>query len=168
MISGSWFAGALLAVFGVLILLARAASAGIRKIALGVLPFAWRQGLANLHRPNNQTTAVTLAIGLGTFLLVTLSSVQNMLVAQVAGRAGAGEPNLVLFDVQGDQRQSIGELIKSQGISLHGEVPVVTMRLSSVKGQSVEELRANRAREDSALGAAPRISFDVPRRADEH
>ena len=144
MISGSWFAGALLAVFGVLILLARAASAGIRKIALGVLPFAWRQGLANLHRPNNQTTAVTLAIGLGTFLLVTLYSVQNMLVAQVAGRAGAGEPNLVLFDVQGDQRQSIGELIKSQGISLRGEVPVVTMRLSSVKGQRVEELRANR------------------------
>ena len=143
MISGSWFAGALLAVFGVLILLARAASAGIRKIALGVLPFAWRQGLANLHRPNNQTTAVTLAIGLGTFLLVTLYSVQNMLVAQVAGRAGAGEPNLVLFDVQGDQRQSIGELIKSQGISLRGEVPVVTMRLSSVKGQRVEELRAN-------------------------
>ena len=43
----------------------------------------------------------------------------SMLVAQVAGRAGAGEPNLVLFDVQGDQRQSIGELIKSQGISLH-------------------------------------------------
>jgi len=130
-------------VFGVLVLLARAASAGIRKLALGVLPFAWRQGLANLHRPNNQTTAVTLAIGLGTFLLVTLYSVQNMLVAQVAGRAGAGEPNLVLFDVQGDQRQSIGELIKSQGISLRGEVPVVTMRLSSVKGQRVEELRAN-------------------------
>jgi putative ABC transport system permease protein len=99
--------------------------------------------LANLHRPNNQTTAVTLAIGLGTFLLVTLYSVQHMLVAQVAGRAGAGEPNLVLFDVQGDQRQSIGELIKSQGISLRGEVPVVTMRLSSVKGQRVEELRAN-------------------------
>jgi putative ABC transport system permease protein len=140
---GSWFAGALLAVFGLLILLARAASAAIRKLALGALPFAWRQGLANLHRPNNQTTAVTLAIGLGTFLLITLYSVQNMLVAQVAGRAGAGEPNLVLFDVQGDQRHSIADLIRSQGITVRGEVPVVTMRLSAVKGQRVEDLRAN-------------------------
>jgi putative ABC transport system permease protein len=143
-ILGSWFAGGLLVAFAVLILLARAASAGMRKIALGALPFAWRQGLANLHRPNNQTTAVTLAIGLGTFLLVTLYSVHNMLVAQVAGRGGAGEPNLVLFDVQGDQRQGVAELLKSQGVSLHEEVPVVTMRLSTVKGRRVEDLRADR------------------------
>ena len=49
--------------------------------------FPWRQGLANLYRPNNQTAAVTLAIGLGTFLLVTLCGVQNMLVKQVTLRA---------------------------------------------------------------------------------
>ena len=142
-ISGSWFAAAVLAVFGVLILMARGASALMRKLAPGLLSFPWRQGLANLHRPNNQTTAVMLAIGLGTFLLVTLYSVQRVLVAQVAGRAGAGEPNLVLFDVQPDQRQSLADLIGSQGVSLRGEVPIVTMRLSRVKGRSVEELRAD-------------------------
>ncbi len=87
---GSWFTAAVAAVFGVLILLARAASAVMRRFAPGFLSFAWRQGFANLHRPNNQTTAVMLAIGLGTFFLVTLYSVQRMLVAQVAGRAGAG------------------------------------------------------------------------------
>ena len=85
-----------------------------------------------------------------------------MLVAQVAGRAGAGEPNLVLFDVQGDQRQSIAELIKSQGISLHGEVPD---RHHAIEfGEREESRRASRqsARQNSVLGAAPRISFDVP------
>ncbi len=140
---GSWFAVGLLAVFGILIVLARTASALMRRLAPGVFSFAWRQGLANLHRPNNQTTAVTLAIGLGTFLLVTLYSVQDTLVTQVTARAGAGEPNLVLFDVQRDQRQAIAELIKSQGVSFHGEVPIVTMRLSAVKGRRVEDLRAD-------------------------
>ena len=141
-LSGSWFTAGVLAVFGVLFGLARGASALLRKFAPAFLSFAWRQGLANLHRPNNQTSAVMLAIGLGTFLLVTLYSAQRMLVGQVAGRAGAGEPNLVLFDVQRDQRAGIAELMRSQGLSLREEVPIVTMRLIRVKDRSVEELRA--------------------------
>lgn len=142
-IAGSWFTAGVLAVFGLLILLARGASATMRRFAQRLLSFPWRQGLANLHRPNNQTTAVMLAIGLGTFLLVILYSVQHVLVEQVAGRAGAGEANLVLFDVQPDQRQGLAELIRSQGVSLRDEVPIVTMRLSRIKGRSVEELRAD-------------------------
>lgn len=143
-LSGSWFTAGVLAVFGVLFALARGASALLRKTAPVFLSFPWRQGLANLHRPNNQTAAVMLAIGLGTFLLVTLYSAQRMLVSQVAGRAATGEPNLVLFDVQRDQRAGITELIVSQGISMREEVPIVTMRLTRVKGTSVDELRAER------------------------
>ena len=141
---GSWFTAGVLAVFGILILLARGGAALMRKVAPGVLNFAWRQGLANLHRPNNQTTAVILAIGLGTFLLVTLYSVHNMLVNQVLQRSGDGEPNLVLFDVQKDQRQGMADLLKSLEIRLQNEVPIVTMRLSAVRGRRVEELRADR------------------------
>ena len=140
-LSGTWFSLGILAVFGVLFALARGASLLLRKIAPAFLSFSWRQGLANLHRPNNQTAAVMLAIGLGTFLLVTLYSAQNMLVSQVSGRAGAGEPNMVLFDVQPDQRAGIGELIRSQGLALREEVPIVTMRLTRVKDKTVQELR---------------------------
>jgi len=142
---GLWFTAGVLAVFGILILLARGGSVLMRRVAPAVLNFAWRQGLANLHRPNNQTTAVILAIGLGTFLLVTLYSVHNMLVAQVVQRSGQGEPNLVLFDVQRDQRQGVADLLKSLEIRLHAEVPVVTMRLSAVKGRRVEDLRGDSA-----------------------
>lgn len=141
---GSWFALGVVVVFAILILLARTASALMRRLMPAALSFSWRQGLANLHRPNNQTTAMTLAIGLGTFLLVTLYSAQSLLVQQVAARAGAGESNLVLFDVQRDQLQGIAELVKSQGISFQGEVPVVSMHLSAVKGRRVEDLRADR------------------------
>ena len=142
---GLGFTLGVLAVFGILILLARGGSAMMQKAAPAVLNFAWRQGLANLHRPNNQTTAVILAIGLGTFLLVTLYSVHNMLVDQVMQRGGHGEPNLVLFDVQRDQRQGIVGLLSSLEIRLHAEVPIVTMRLSAVKGKKVEALRADAA-----------------------
>jgi putative ABC transport system permease protein len=141
-VSGSWFTAGVLAVFGILFTLARGASALLRRFAPAFLSFAWRQGLANLHRPNNQTAAVMIAIGLGTFLLVTLYSSQRMLVSQVAGRAGAGEANLVLFDVQRNQRSGIAELIRSQGLALREQVPIVTMRLIRVNGRTVQQLRS--------------------------
>jgi putative ABC transport system permease protein len=134
-----------LAVFAVLIGLARAGAGLMRRVAPGLLNFAWRQGLANLYRPNNQTAAVTLAIGLGTFLLVMIASVQSMLIGRVAALGSEGESNLVLFDVQPDQRGRVRELMSSLAVGVQAEVPIVTMRLSAVKGRSVAALRADPA-----------------------
>jgi len=149
--TGNWLHGTLFSagvcgVFSFLVLCARSATALMSRFAPRVLTFAWRQGLANLYRPNNQTLAVTLSIGLGSFLLVTLYSTQNMLIQQVERRSGQGDPNLVLFDVQSDQRKGIAGLLRAHEIPLRAEVPVVTMRLTSVKGRPADELRADTAR----------------------
>ncbi len=145
---GSWrqglvFAGAVLLVFLLLALLARIGAFAMRQVAPRFLAFSWRQGLSNLHRPSNQTTAVMLAIGLGTFLLVTLHGAQDTLLRQVDRRIGQNEPNLVLFDVQNEQRKGIGELFSRFEIPRHAEVPIVTMRLTAVKGRRAEEIRAD-------------------------
>lgn len=140
---GLWFTCVVVVVFAILLALARAALALMRKVAPKILNFAWRQGLANLHRPNNQTNAVTLAIGLGTFLLVTVASVQSTLVAHVAKLGGEGESNLVLFDVQPDQRAGLRDLMTSLGVAIQAEVPIVTMRLTAVNGKSVGALGAD-------------------------
>jgi putative ABC transport system permease protein len=139
---GLFFAGMVLGAFGLLASLARLISTLMRKLVPVSWPYPWRQGLANLHRPNNQTTAVMLSIGLGTFLLVTLYGVQSMLVNQVVARTGQGEPNLVLFDVQNDQKEGIANLFESFDIRNYEEVPIVTMRLAAIKGKTIEEIRA--------------------------
>lgn len=140
---GLIFTGAVLVVFGLLAFIARGISQLLRKLIPAILPYPWRHGLANLHRPNNQTTVVMLSIGLGTFLLVTLYGVQSMLVNQVVERAGKGEPNLVLFDVQRDQRERITALLKSFNLRWYDEVPIVTLRLAAIKDKRVEEIRAD-------------------------
>jgi putative ABC transport system permease protein len=142
-LSGLWFSTAVFAAFGLLALIARGIATFLKKVIPDFLPYPWRQGLANLHRPNNQTTAVMLSIGLGTFLLASLYGVQGMLLRQVGERSGKGEPNLVLFDIQKDQREGIGALFKSFNVSSFDEVPIVTMRLAAVKGRSVDEIRAD-------------------------
>jgi putative ABC transport system permease protein len=140
---GLWFTAGVSVGFGLLAVVARGISILMRTLIPGFLPFPWRQGLANLHRPNNQTTAVMLAVGLGTFLLITLYNVRSALMSQVVQRSGKGEPNLVLFDVQQEQRRGVEELVRSFSLGLYSEVPVVTMRLSAVKDRRVEEIRAD-------------------------
>jgi putative ABC transport system permease protein len=142
---GLWFSAAVAIAFGLLAAVAKGLTALLKTLLIGFLPFPWRQGLANLHRPNNQTTAVMLAVGLATFLLLTLYNVRHQLVRQAAERGGDGEPNLVLFDVQREQRQELAQLLASLDIDLRDQVPVVTMRLAAVKGRRIEELRADGA-----------------------
>jgi putative ABC transport system permease protein len=141
---GLWFTAAVALAFGLLVAISRGLAALLKIFFPSYLPFPWRQGLANLYRPNNQATAMMLAVGLATFLLVTLYNVRHQLVQQVAEKGGGhGEANLVLFDVQQDQRQELADLLNSMNIALQDQVPVVTMRLAAVKGRRVEELRAD-------------------------
>ncbi len=135
------FTAGVIVAFTTIAAAARAASALMKRVAAPVLPFAWRQGLANVHRPNNQTTALMLALGLGAFLLATLYNVQNTLLAEVAQRGGAHEPNLVLFDVQTTQRAAVRQLVATFKVPILDAVPVVSMRLAAVKGRPVKELR---------------------------
>src|SRR5205823_6583130 len=105
---GSWRQGAIFAgAIGVSLLLLWAASWALVQVMRRWLPerwpYVWRQGLANLHRPANQTVTLVLAIGFGAFLLGTLYLVQYNLLRQLRLTGGPARPNLVLFDIQPDQ-----------------------------------------------------------------
>jgi putative ABC transport system permease protein len=100
-------------------------------------PYVWRQGLANLHRPANQTTTVVLALGFGAFLLATLYLVQNNLLRQLDLSGGKDRPNLVVLDIQPDQLAPAESLLKADQLTLTGPVPIVPMRIASLKGTPV-------------------------------
>jgi len=128
-------------VFGVLSGLGRILMRLSRRLAGTRRSYIWRQGVANLFRPNNRTLLVILALGLGTFLVVTMQLSQGMLLAHVASMRGKTATNLVFYDLQSDQRKQARALIERMGRPVLRDVPLVTMRIASVKGQSAEELR---------------------------
>jgi putative ABC transport system permease protein len=103
--------------------------------------YVWRQGLANLYRPNNQTGILIISIGLGTALICTMFFIQNILLNRVSLSASGNQPNMVLFDIQSSQREKVLELAKEQGLPVNGTVPVVNMRLESVNNITAETLR---------------------------
>ncbi|MFN4145535.1 MAG: ABC transporter permease [Runella sp.] len=106
-------------------------------------PASWgylsRQGLANLYRPNNQTVILMVAIGLGTMFICTLLFVQNLLLQRLQLSTGNNQPNMVLFDIQTSQKQAVKDLVQTQNLPVLQDVPIVTMRLEQLNGQTATE-----------------------------
>jgi putative ABC transport system permease protein len=139
---GLEFAAGLGVVFGALTLLAKLLMLAARKWAPARLPFVVRQGVANLHRPNNRTLLLILSLGLGTFLLTCLYLAQQTLLQRLTLAKDKSHANVVLFDIQSSQTGALTQLIHSLRLPVLDEIPIVTMRLSSVKGRSVESILA--------------------------
>jgi putative ABC transport system permease protein len=102
--------------------------------------YVYRQGIANLYRPHNQTVAITLAVGFGVFLITTVYVVQGSLLHQISLDATPDRPNLVLFDVQKDQRDSVESLIIAHGLPILSTIPIVPARISHINGRNVREI----------------------------
>ncbi len=95
-----FFSGSMLVTSLILFLVARLLMWLARRFFPSSWNYLWRQGFANLYRPNNQTIILIITIGLGAAFIGTLYSVQNMLIRRVSMSASAGQPNMLLFDIQ--------------------------------------------------------------------
>lgn len=105
--------------------------------------FALRQGLANLYRPNNRTLLLTVSLGLGTFLLLNLYLSREVLLAQFRSIGTKDQPNIFLFDIQPDQAPEVADAVRSFGLPVIQEAPIVTMRLTEIKGRSAADILAD-------------------------
>lgn len=141
---GVGFALALAAGLGVLTGVARLLAWTARRWFPRRLPYVWRQGLANLYRPDNRTVLLLVSLGLGTFLGLTLYLVRGSLLREFGGSTGEDRPNLLFFDVQDDQLAGVEARLRAEGAPARQEAPIVTMRISALKGQPVEELLRDR------------------------
>lgn len=126
---------------GMLFLVARGLMWLVRRFFPTHWPYVWRQGLANLYRPNNQTATLLLSLGLGMLLVSTLFFSQDMLMSQLNFASRDDAPNLIFFDIQPDQNRGINDIIRGNDAPVLQNVPMVTMRLDSLRGRSVEAIR---------------------------
>ncbi|MBI5767997.1 MAG: ABC transporter permease [Verrucomicrobia bacterium] len=139
--TGAGFTAAMAAGFAVLAGVAAAiAWAAKRFTPRAGLPYVWRQGLANLHRPNNRTILLLLSLGLGTFLMLTLVLTRATLLHKIEAIGGPSRPNLMFFDIQEDEIGKLNAVAQAQRAPVVAQAPIVTMRIAALKGQPVEEL----------------------------
>jgi putative ABC transport system permease protein len=137
---GLIFAGALFVAVGIFAGVAKLLIVGIRKFFPHGWSFVLRQGLANLYRPNNRTLLLTLALGLGTFLLLNLYLSREVLLAQFQSIGANNQPNIFFFDIQPDQKAGVAEIVRASGMPVIQEAPIVTMRLAELKGRKTSDI----------------------------
>ncbi len=129
------------AVLAVLIASASALSWVARRTLRAGWPYVMRQGVANLYRPANQTRAVILSLGFGSFLLSTLYLVQSNLLGDLRRISAESRGNLIMFDVQADQVSGVDSIVRATATPLIQRTPIVTMRVSSINGRDVNVLQ---------------------------
>jgi putative ABC transport system permease protein len=157
--TGLWFAGGIGAALLILWIAALGLIRGVRRWFPDRLRYVWRQGLANLYRPGNQTVPVVLALGFGGFLLATIALVQANLQRTLKLDADPTRPNLVFFDIQPDQLSGIDSLVRADGFPMRPAVPIVPMRILSVKGVPVTEILGDTLRRRDDGEPAGRWAF---------
>ena len=136
-----YFTGGVMFAFIVLTALAYAMMWLARKFFPSSWSYLWRQGFANLFRPNNQTLILVVSIGLGTAFICTLFFVQDILIDRVTMSSSKNQPNMVLFDIQSEQRQAVSDLTKSMQLPIIQEVPIVNMRMIEIKGRNAASFK---------------------------
>ncbi len=132
------------------IVLAVVANFGM-KLVRRFFPKHWnytaRQGLLNLYRPNNQTVVLVLAIGLGTFLISTLYFTKDILLAKTEVGQTPENANIIILDVQNHQRDEVIAQLKQSELPILDNIPLVTMRMHSIKGALVNDIRQDSTRQ---------------------
>jgi putative ABC transport system permease protein len=117
--------------------------AAVKNLRLKSFSYTMRQGMANLFRPNNQTSMLVTTLGMGMLLIGTLYLSQDMLLQRIQFETGEQMPDLVFYDIQTDQNEDVLSMIEENGGDVLLNVPIVSMRLESRKGVPVRELRAD-------------------------
>ncbi len=123
--------------------------------------FAFRQGLSNLFRPNNQTQTLLVSIGLGTAVLTTLLITQGLILRNVANMDAGSQPNMILYGIERTQKDSLAAITRQFNMPIIQQVPIVTMRIEGWKGRTKAEWLADTTRNARtwAINREARVTF---------
>jgi putative ABC transport system permease protein len=101
--------------------------------------FALRQAVLHIARPGNQTRVILLAVGLGTFFILGVRTLQANLLKDFEMQVGEDAPDMFLIDIQADQKDSLAAFIDDQNGNQPppNVIPILRARITAVRGREV-------------------------------
>ncbi|MBY0495193.1 MAG: ABC transporter permease [Cyanobacteria bacterium] len=124
--------------------------------------FALRHAVLQLSRPGSQMRIVLLAVGLGSFFIIGVRSLQENLVDQFAVRMTKDSPDMFLLDIQRDQVAAVEQAIAAHmdpGVTAPPLVPVLRARVVGVAGRDVNLENYEDVRGRGSLGREYTITY---------
>jgi putative ABC transport system permease protein len=103
--------------------------------------FALRHAVLQLSRPGSQVRIVLLAVGLGSFFIIGVRSLQENLIAQFKVDLSPDAPDMFLLDIQSDQVDAVRSVVAARqepGAPPPRLIPVLRARVVAVQGGEVQ------------------------------
>ncbi|MGE0462172.1 MAG: ABC transporter permease [Vicinamibacterales bacterium] len=103
--------------------------------------FPLRHAVLQLSRPGSQARIVLLAVGLGSFFIIGVRSLQENLIAEFAVDLSPEAPDMFMLDIQADQVEAVRALITARqdpGAPPPRLLPVLRARVVGVQGRDVQ------------------------------
>jgi putative ABC transport system permease protein len=104
----------------------------------GGVGIAWRYGLANVARRGRDSAVQVVAFGLGLTVLLLLTFVRTDLLEGWRQTLDEDAPNHFLINIQPHERDSIAEIIRSDGIEVPEFVPLIRGRMTTINDEDVK------------------------------
>ena len=155
---GAFFLGGLAATSAVLYL----AGATLMRFLKGVKQFrifSLSQAVNSLYRPGNQTRTILLAVGLGSFVVLAVQSLQGNLVREFDFTRNQRLPSLFLVDIQKSQVDDVTKIIKSRTGEDAEVTPTVRARIAFVNGRSFDFAKPEVRQQQGQIGREFAITY---------
>jgi putative ABC transport system permease protein len=113
--------------------------------------FALRHAVISLGRPGNQTRVILMAVGLGCFFILAVRAVQGNLLHELTEQIGGNSPDLILIDIQRDQRDGVAAAIAPYVRRPPRLMPLLRARVVGLEGQRVRLASAEDVRRQGRM-----------------
>lgn len=139
---GLWVLGALILSVGFLWGMTLIVLSVLRIFPKHALGLSFRQGLANLYRPGNQSLSVVVSLGVGATALLTLTLVQGSLMDHLRENLPSNAPSLFFIDLQPDQKDRFEKILTEWPLEDPPRLtPLVRSRLTAIDGKKISEMQ---------------------------
>jgi len=124
--------------------------------------FALRHAVLQLSRPGSQMRIVLLSVGLGSFFIIGVRSLQENLIQQFRVTVTADSPDMFLLDIQRDQVEAVRAAITANNPAATVPprlLPVMRARVVGVSGREVNLENYEDVRGRGSLGREYTITY---------
>jgi putative ABC transport system permease protein len=133
--------------------------------------FPLRHAVLSLGRPGNQTRVILLAVGLGSFFVIGVRSLQSNLLRQFSLELSAGGADMFLIEILPPQVERVRAFLdaaKAPGSDPPRLIPVLRARVTAVRGRDVNLASFEDVRAQGSLGREYTITYRNHLEPNEH
>jgi putative ABC transport system permease protein len=124
--------------------------------------FAVRHAVLSFARPGNQTRVILLAVGLGSFFVIGVRTLQSNLLQQFSLELSAGGADMFIIEIlpkQVDEMRTFLAQNKADGAGPPQLIPVLRARVTGVRGRDVNLSNVEDVRGQGSLAREYTITY---------